>query len=112
MSCVCLNWLADSNLNTTQEVIHSGGGHPSENWGVETYTYIHIKYILPNVSRQRVSRSTILSKNLKSPKDGSNPKLPCEGSSRGGTIELLWHDNKLEIPIPDWSWKGVRIWFL
>jgi len=59
-----------------------------------------------------VSRSTILSKNVKSPKDGSNPKLSYKGSSRGGTIELLWHDNQLEIPIPDWFWKGVRIWFL
>jgi len=62
--------------------------------------------------RQRVSRSTILSKNVKSPKDGSNPKLPYKGSSRGVEIELLWHDNKVEISIPDWSWKGVRIWFL
>ena len=30
-----------------------------------------------------------LSKNVKSSKDGSNPKLPNKGSSRGGTIELL-----------------------
>jgi len=66
---------------------------------------IHSHHILfTNACRQRVSRSTILL-----PKDGSNPKLPYKGSSRGGTIELfkLWHDNKLEIPIPDWSWKGV-----
>jgi len=89
-----------------------GAGHTSENRGVETYAYIHITYILPNACRQRVSRSTILSTNLKSPKDGSNPKLPYKGSSRGVTIELLWHDNKLEIPIHDWSWKGVRTWFL
>ena len=93
-----------------------GGGHTFENRGVETYAYIHITYILPNASRQRYDfvqeRSTILSKNVKSSKDGSNPKLPNKGSSRGGTIELLWHDNKLEISIPDWSWKGVRIWFL
>jgi len=66
-----------------------GGGHTFENRGVETYVYIHITYILPNASRQRVSRSTILSKNVKSSKDGSNPKLPNKGSSRGGTIELL-----------------------
>jgi len=89
-----------------------GGGHTFENRGVETYTYIHITYILPNASRERVSRSTILSKNVKSSKDGSNTKLPNKGSSRGGTIELLWHDNKLEISIPDWSWKGVWVWFL
>ena len=66
-----------------------GGGHTSENRGVETYAYMYITYILPNASHQRVSRSTILSKNVKSPKDGSNPKLPYKGSSRGGTIELL-----------------------
>ena len=66
-----------------------GGGHTSENRGVETYAYTHITYILPNASRQRVSRSTILSTNVKSPKDGSNPKLPNKGSSRDGTIELL-----------------------
>jgi len=66
-----------------------GGGHTSENRGVETYAYMHITYILPNASRQRVSRSTILSKNVKSPTDGSDPKLPYKGSSRGGTIELL-----------------------
>jgi hypothetical protein len=89
-----------------------GVGHTSEKRSVETYAYIHITYILPNACRQRVSRSTILSKNVKSPKDGSNPKLPYKGSSRGVEIELLWHDNKVEIPIPDWSWKGVRIWFL
>ena len=39
-------------------------------------------------------------------------QLPYKGSSQGGTIELLLHDNKLEIPIPGWSWQGVRIWFL
>ena len=78
-----------------------GGVHTFENRGVETYAYIHIKYILPNASRQRVSRSTILSKNVKSSKDGSNPKLPNKGSSLGGTLELLWHDNKSEISIPD-----------
>ena len=27
--------------------------------------------------------------NVKSPKDGSNPKLPYKGSSRGVEIELL-----------------------
>jgi len=89
-----------------------GGGHTSENRGVETYAYIHITYFSPNASRQRVSRSTILSKNVKSSKDGSNAKLPYKGSSRGGTIELLWHDNESEISIPDWSWKEVRIWSL
>jgi len=89
-----------------------GGDHTFENRGVETYAYIYITYILPNASRQRVSRSTILSKNVNSSKDGSNPKLPNNGSSWGGTFELLWHDNKLEISIPDWSWNGVRIWFL
>jgi len=56
-----------------------GGGHTSENRGVETYAYIHITYILLNASRQRVSRSTILSTNINSPKDGSNPKLPHKG---------------------------------
>jgi len=56
-----------------------GGGHTSENRGVETYAYIHITYILPNASRQQVSRSTILSKNVKSSKDGNNPKIPTKG---------------------------------
>ena len=49
-----------------------GGGHASKNRGVETYAYIHTTYILLNASRQRVSRSTILSKNVKSQKDWSN----------------------------------------
>jgi len=68
-----------------------GGGHTFENRGVETYAYhdIHITYILPNASHQWVSRSTDFSKNVKSSKDGSNPKLPSKGSSRGSTIELL-----------------------
>ena len=66
-----------------------GVGHTSEKRSVETYAYIHITYILPNACRQWVSRSTILSKNVKSPKDGSNPKLPYKGSSRGVEIELL-----------------------
>jgi len=66
-----------------------GGGHTSENSGVETYAYIHITYILPNACRQRMSRSSILFTNVKSLKDGSNPKLVYNGSSRGGTIELL-----------------------
>jgi len=66
-----------------------GGGYASENRGVETYSFIHITYILPNASHQQVSRSTISAKNVKWPKDGSNPKLPYKGSSRGGTIELL-----------------------
>ena len=61
---------------------------------------------------QRVSRSTILSTNVRSPKDGSNLKLPYKESSRGVTIKLLWHNNTLKIPIPDCSWKEVRIWFL
>jgi len=63
-----------------------GGGHTSENRGVETYAYMHITYILPNASRQRVSRNTILSKNVKSPKDGSNPKLPYKG------VESRWYN--------------------
>jgi len=47
------------------------GGHSTENRGsVETYTYIHITYILPNASRQRVSYSTVLCMNVKSQKDG------------------------------------------
>jgi len=66
-----------------------GGGLTFENRVVETYAYIHITYILPNASRQRVSCSIILSKNVKSSKDGSNPNLPNKGSSRGSTIELL-----------------------
>ena len=98
-----------SESHVTQE---DGEGHTSENKGVETYAYIHTTYILPNASRQHVSRSTVLSKNVKSQKDGSNYQLPCKGTSRGGTIEPLLHDNQLEIPIPDWSWKGVPIWFL
>jgi len=53
-----------------------GGGHTSENRGVETYAYIHITYILPNACRQRVSRSTILSTNVKSQKVGSIIDLP------------------------------------
>jgi len=65
------------------------GGHTSENRGMETHAYMQIQYILPNESRQRVSRSTILSKSVKSLRDGRNPKLPYKGSSRGGTIELL-----------------------
>jgi len=50
---------------------------------------IHSYYIQFTQHVPRVSRSTILSKNVKSPKDGSNPKLPYKGSSRGGRIELL-----------------------
>ena len=68
---------------------HQMGGHTSENRGVRTYTYIHITYILPNASRQWVSRNTILCTNVNLPKNKSNPKLPYKGSSRGGTIELL-----------------------
>jgi len=75
----------------------------SENRGEKIYAYIHTKYFLPNASRQRVSRSTVLSKNVKSQKDGCNHQLPYKGSSRGSTIELLFHDNTLEIPIPDRS---------
>ena len=48
----------------------NGGGHTSENRGVETYAYIHTTYILPNASRQRVSRSKVLSKIVKSQKNG------------------------------------------
>ena len=55
-----------------------GGGHTFENRGVETYAYIHITYILPNVSRQRVSRSMILSKN-ESSKDGTTLTSPTKG---------------------------------
>jgi len=86
-----------------------GGGHTSENRGVETYAYIHTTYIVPNASCQRVSRSMVLSQNVKSQKDGSDHQLPYKESSRGGTIELLLHDNKLEITIPDWSWHRVAI---
>ena len=47
-------------------------------------------------------------KKFKSQKDRSNHQLPCEGSSRGATIELLLHDNRLEIPIPDCSWLVLK----
>ena len=68
--------------------------------------------IYPTRPASGVSRSTVLSKNIKSQKDGSNYQLPLEGLSRVGTIELLLHNNTLEIPIPDLSWKEVLSWFL
>ena len=76
-----------------------GGGHTSENRGVETYAYMHITYILPNASRQRVSRSTILSKNVKSSKDGSvTLNSPTKG--RVEVVQLNFCDTTINWKYP------------
>jgi len=86
-----------------------GGGHTPQKRGVETCAYMHITYILPNASRQRVSRNTILSKNVKSPKDGSNPKLPTKG--RVEVVQLNCCDTTInwKYPILTGPERGFRI---